>query len=94
GQRREGMYFGMSGLIITLAYALSAVVFGLISKAYGYDPLLSVQPESVALGFRIFMSIPPAIGSFFAVFVLLFYPLHGKRLQAVKAELKSRKTAH
>lgn len=91
GQRREGMYFGMSGLIITLAYALSSVVFGGISTAYGYDPLLSVQPESAALGFRIYMSIPPAAGSLLAIVALLFYPLHGPRLAEVKAALGRRR---
>jgi len=90
GQRREGMYFGMSGLIITMAYALSSIVFGWISKSYGYDPLLVSQPESVALGFRVFMSIPPAIGSILAIITLLFYPLHGKRLQEVKAKLRQK----
>jgi len=90
GQRREGMYFGMSGLIITLAYALSSVVFGWVSTAYGYDPLLSTQPDSVAHGFRIFMSIPPALGSLLAILALLFYPLHGKRLQTVKKLLKEK----
>lgn len=90
GQRREGMYFGMSGLIITLAYALSSIVFGWISKSYGYDPLLSTQPETVALGFRVFMSIPPAVGSVLAIITLLFYPLHGKRLQEVKTKLRQK----
>lgn len=90
GQRREGMYFGMSGLIITLAYALSSIVFGWISTSYGYDPLLVSQPESVALGFRVFMSIPPAAGSFLAIITLLFYPLHGKRLQEVKVKLRQK----
>jgi GPH family glycoside/pentoside/hexuronide:cation symporter len=92
GQRREGMYFGMSGLIITLAYALSSIVFGWVSSAYGYNPLLTQQPESVALGFRVFISIPPAIGSLFAILSLLFYPLHGKRLQAVKNRLREKMT--
>jgi len=87
GQRREGMYFGMSGLIITLAYALSSIVFGWVSKSYGYDPILVTQPESVALGFRIFMSVPPALGSILAIITLWFYPLHGKRLQEVKNKL-------
>lgn len=91
GQRREGMYFGMSGLIITLAYALSSIVFGWISTSYGYNPLLATQPESVALGFRIFMSIPPAAGSLLAILALLFYPLSGKRLKAVKTALEQRK---
>lgn len=90
GQRREGMYFGMSGLIITLAYALSSIVFAWISKSYGYDPLLVSQPESVALGFRVFMSIPPAAGSILAIITLLFYPLHGKRLQEVKSKLQQK----
>jgi GPH family glycoside/pentoside/hexuronide:cation symporter len=88
GHRREGMYFGMSGLIITLAYALSSIVFGWISNRYGYDPLLISQPESVAFGFRVFMSIPPAAGSILAIISLLFYPLHGKRLKDVKAKLR------
>lgn len=94
GQRREGMYFGMSGLVITLAYAFSSIVFGSISNAYGYNPILIQQPESVSIGFRIFMSIPPAIGSFFAIIALLFYPLHGKRLKEVKDTLKNKHVMH
>ena len=90
GQRREGMYFGMSGFVITFAYALSSLVFGWVSTAYGYDPLVSVQPESVAEGFRIFMSIPPAVGSLLAFAALWFYPLHGARLKHVKALLQAR----
>jgi len=92
GQRREGMYFGMSGFIITFAYALSSLVFGWISTTYGYNPQAATQPESVALGFRVFMSIPPAIGSLLAVVALVFYPLHGQRLKQVKAQLKNQST--
>jgi GPH family glycoside/pentoside/hexuronide:cation symporter len=84
GQRRAGMYFGMSSLIITLSGALVSVVFGLLLPAYGYDSALEVQPESVATGFRIFMTIPPLIGSVLAVVALTFYPLYGARLVEVK----------
>ncbi|NTW44934.1 MAG: MFS transporter, partial [Anaerolineaceae bacterium] len=45
---------------------------------------------SVALGFRVFMSIPAAVGSILAIITLLFYPLHGKRLQEVKAKLQNK----
>jgi GPH family glycoside/pentoside/hexuronide:cation symporter len=90
GQRREGMYLGMSGMIITLAYAFSSIVFGWISNAYGYDPLLPVQPASVAHGFRVFVSIPPTIGSLLAILSLVFYPLHGNRLQEIKKILKEK----
>lgn len=87
GQRRAGMYFGMSGLIITLSSALVAVVFGVLLPSYGYDSSLAVQPATVNTGFRIFMTIPPLIGSLLAVLALLFYPLHGARLRQVKSQL-------
>ncbi|MBN1582526.1 MAG: MFS transporter [Anaerolineae bacterium] len=87
GQRREGMYFGMSKFIITLSSSLVAVVFGWITAVYGYDSTLSVQPETVGTGFRIFMSVPVIVGSILAIVTLLFYPLHGERLRAVKAQL-------
>lgn len=93
GQRREGMYFGMSGLIIQIAYALSAVVFGWFASLYGYNPQLTVQPETVNVGFRMFMSVPPAIGAVLAVAALFFYPLHGARLRRVKAALAERSGA-
>ena len=87
GQRREGMYFGMSKFIMTLSNSLVALVFGWITSAYGYDSTLSVQPETVGTGFRIFMSVPVIVGSILAIITLLFYPLHGERLRAVKEQL-------
>ena len=91
GQRRAGMYFGMSSLIITLSGALVSVVFGLLLPAYGYDSALEVQPESVATGFRIFMTVPPLIGSVLAVVALAFYPLHEARLAEVKRFRKGKR---
>lgn len=87
GKRRAGMYFGMNSLITTLSSALVAVVFGLLLPAYGYNTALDVQPASVGTGFRIFMTVPTAIGSILAVLALVFYPLHGARLGEVKAAL-------
>lgn len=87
GQRREGMYFGLNGLVVTLSAAIVSVVFGIIAPAYGYDTRLAVQPESVATGFRVFMTGLPFVGCTLAFVALLTYPLHGQRLVAVKAEL-------
>ena len=89
GKRRSGMYFGTNSLITTLSSALVAVVFGILLPAFGYDTALDVQPETVATGFRIFMTIPAIIGSLLAVIALWFYPLHGKRLEEVKAALQT-----
>jgi GPH family glycoside/pentoside/hexuronide:cation symporter len=90
GQRREGMYFGMSKFIITLSNSLVALVFGWITASYGYDPALTTQPETVRAGFRVFMSLPVIAGSVLAIVTLFFYPLHGERLEAVKQALSAK----
>jgi Na+/melibiose symporter-like transporter len=87
------MYFGMNSLITTLASALVAAVFGLLLPAYGYDTSRDLQPDSVGLGFRVFMTLPTAIGSLLAVLSLAFYPLHGARLETMKAELEMRRAS-
>jgi len=93
GKRRAGMYFGMNSLITTLSSALVSVVFGLLLPAYGYNTALDVQPASVGTGFRIFMTVPTAIGSILAIVALVFYPLHGERLRTVKEALAQKQAA-
>jgi GPH family glycoside/pentoside/hexuronide:cation symporter len=84
GLRREGMYFGMNGFITSLSFALVALVFRWLPPAYGYDSTLTVQPDTVATGFRLYMSLAPAAACLLAILALTFYPLHGQRLRAVK----------
>ncbi len=91
GQRREGMYFGLSGLITTLSGIVTARAFGWVSNTYGYDPTLATQPASVAEGFRVFMTVPSIIGAVLALALLFFYPLHGERLVAVRRALAERR---
>jgi GPH family glycoside/pentoside/hexuronide:cation symporter len=90
GQRREGMYFGMSKFIMKLSGSIVALWFGWIAPAYGYDSALDIQPETVATGFRVFMTVPVIVSSVLAILALLFYPLYGARLQAVKDALAAR----
>jgi GPH family glycoside/pentoside/hexuronide:cation symporter len=90
GQQRAGMYFGISGFIITLSGMLVSGVFGMLLPRYGYNTLLEVQPASVELGFRIFLTIPPIVGFILAIVALYFYPLHGERLKAVKNALQEK----
>jgi GPH family glycoside/pentoside/hexuronide:cation symporter len=91
GHQRAGMYFGMSGFLITLSGLVVSSVFGLLMPAFGYDTLLEVQPASVNLGFRIFLTIPTTIGFLLAIFLLWLYPLHGKYLQDIKDTLKTKR---
>lgn len=91
GHQRAGMYFGMSGFLITLSGLIVSSVFGLVMPAFGYNTLLDVQPPSVDLGFRIFLTVPTSIGFLLAIFLLWLYPLHGKYLQEIKETLKNKK---
>jgi GPH family glycoside/pentoside/hexuronide:cation symporter len=91
GHQRAGMYFGMSGFVITLSGLLVSTVFGFMMPAFGYDTFLEVQPASVDLGFRLFLTIPTTIGFLFAIFLLWLYPLHGERLQSIKNQLSFKK---
>jgi GPH family glycoside/pentoside/hexuronide:cation symporter len=91
GHQRAGMYFGMSGFVITLSGLLVASIFGLMMPAFGYDTLLDVQPASVNMGFRLFLTIPTTIGFLLAIFLLWLYPLHGKRLKEIKATLEAKR---
>jgi GPH family glycoside/pentoside/hexuronide:cation symporter len=91
GQRREGMYFGMSKFIMKLSGSIVALWFGWIAPTFGYDSALEIQPETVATGFRVFMTVPVIVSSILAIIALLFYPLYGERLREVKAILAARK---
>ncbi len=92
GQRREGMYFGMSKFIMTFSTTIVGGIFLLITAIFGYDETLSVaeQLPTVGPGFRVFMAAPVIVGSILAIISLLFYPLHGDRLRRVKATLAER----
>jgi GPH family glycoside/pentoside/hexuronide:cation symporter len=91
GHQRAGMYFGMIGFLVTLSGLLVSTVFGLMMPAFGYDTLLEVQPASVELGFRLFLTVPTTIGFLLAIFLLWLYPLHGQRLKDIKAALTAKR---
>jgi GPH family glycoside/pentoside/hexuronide:cation symporter len=91
GLRREAMYTGMNGMVITFSTAIVSVAFGAISSAYGYDSSLATQPESVSEGFRVFMALLPCLGCAAAFVALLAYPLHGRRLREMKRSLVQRR---
>jgi GPH family glycoside/pentoside/hexuronide:cation symporter len=91
GHQRAGMYFGMIGFLVTLSGLLVSTVFGLVMPAFGYDTILEVQPASVDLGYRLFLTVPTSIGFLLAIFLLWLYPLHGQRLKYVKAKLTAKR---
>ena len=91
GHQRAGMYFGMSGFVITLSGLLVSSVFGLMMPAFGYNTLLDIQPASVDLGFRLFLTVPTSIGFLLAIFLLWLYPLHGNYLCEIREKIQMKR---
>ncbi len=87
GSRREGMFYAVNGAAIALSSTITAAFFGYITTQYGYDPLLDVQPATVDLGFRIYMTSLPLLGALLALIAVYFYPLHGAYLQKIRTTL-------
>jgi GPH family glycoside/pentoside/hexuronide:cation symporter len=93
GEQRAGMFFGMSGFLITLSTLLVSAAFGIILPLFGYDTMLDKQPESVNMGVRVFMTVPAIIGFLLAILALYIYPLHGQRLKDIKTALEAKEKA-
>ncbi|HYF94856.1 MAG TPA: MFS transporter [Symbiobacteriaceae bacterium] len=90
GVRREGMYFGVHGLMIRLGISLQALITGQILARTGYDANLAVQPATAVAGLRLLMTAVPMIALVLALIAVWLYPLHGERLQRVRAEVAGR----
>ena len=84
----------MSKFIMKLSGSIVALWFGWIAPVYGYNSALDTQPDTVAMGFRVFMTVPVIVSSILAIVALLFYPLYGENLTAVKETLAARKKSH
>jgi GPH family glycoside/pentoside/hexuronide:cation symporter len=92
GARREGMYFGINGLMIRLAVSLQGIVIGRILSFTGYVPsteavLYPGQPAVAVFGMRAMLTLIPILASLVVIWALSRYPLHGARLADVRHRL-------
>jgi len=93
GIQRAGIFYGMISIWTAFGSILVNVIFGYMTTAFGYNPLLEVQPATVDMGFRLFMTIPASAGFLLSVGALMFYPLNRKKIQEIKAALNARKNS-
>jgi GPH family glycoside/pentoside/hexuronide:cation symporter len=101
GARREGMFFGINGLIIRFAFVIQGILTAIVFTLSGYvNPtegvLFPAQPESALFGIRLLTGGFPAIALMLAFLVLRGYSLHGERAKRIRAEaasLQARKRA-
>jgi len=93
GARREGAYFGANAFVMRFSVSLEAIAFSVVMGTHGYNPLLDVQPASVAPGLRFLMTIVPLVSLAIAMIALYLYPIDGARRAHITATLSGRRGA-
>jgi GPH family glycoside/pentoside/hexuronide:cation symporter len=91
GKRREGMYYGIQGLLIRAAIVLQALVLNVLLSLGGYDPALNAdaQPPALAFGIRLAVSLVPLTAVLLGMGAVTLYPLHGARLKEIRQQQNS-----
>ena len=94
GVRREGSYFGANALITKPAESIAAPLTAAILSATGFVTRESMggqiflnQPASAIWGIRMIVGLIPGIALLIGAGVLFFFPLKGKKLKKMKAQV-------
>jgi GPH family glycoside/pentoside/hexuronide:cation symporter len=92
GARREGLYFGMNGLVIRFAFTIQGIITAVTLTWTGYITptaavLYPVQPAATLWGIRIMIAGIPALALLLGYVLLSRYSLHGARLTAVQIQV-------
>ena len=92
GKRREGMYFGLNGLVIRFAFTLQGLATGVILHVTRYvssspENLYPTQPPAALLGIRALVALLPIMASVVVILALQGYPLHGLHYRRMRETL-------
>lgn len=72
GQRREGMFFGINGAAVKLAFTVQGIFYAIVFMLTGYQAGAVVQSESAIFGIRFMMGLSPAIAALLLALFLQF----------------------
>lgn len=78
GQRREGIFFGINGAAVKLAFSIQGVLFGLVFEITGFVPKAAVQSEAAVAGIRFLLAIAPIFAVILSI-VALYCCTHDRR---------------
>jgi len=90
GKRREGVYNGVSGIIVKLSNAISWGIIGVVLTIFGISqanltPSL-ISPHQI-FGFQFLIGVVPVVIILLGLLCLFLYPLHGKKLEEMKEQV-------
>lgn len=75
GYRREGLFFGMNGGIVKLAFSAQGILFAVVTGVTGFAAGSAVQTETAIWGIRFLIGITPIIATLVTAFCMWKYPL-------------------
>jgi GPH family glycoside/pentoside/hexuronide:cation symporter len=82
GFRREGLFFGMNGGIIKLAFSAQGILFALVTAVTGFSEGSDIQSASAIWGIRFLIGITPAIAALIVAWCMWKYPLGRETIPA------------
>ncbi|MFX1452243.1 MAG: MFS transporter [Promethearchaeota archaeon] len=90
-ERREGIFNGVSGVIVKSSNAISWLVLGIVLTIFQINRE-NVSPSTITpfgeLGLRILLGVIPVIFIVLGMLFLYLYPLTGDRLEEVKNQVR------
>jgi GPH family glycoside/pentoside/hexuronide:cation symporter len=87
GVRREGMFYGIHGLIVGLCTPAQAIVTTLVLLASGYVSS-GQQPASALVGFKVMITVIPIVALVIGLLCFLPYPLKRQRVAEIQSRLQ------
>ena len=78
GERREGIYFGMSAGLVKLAFSFQGILYSIIFTISGYVAGAEVQSASAVWGIRFLMGASPIIACALGAWACSKYPIRFK----------------
>ncbi len=87
GERREGMYYGLRGLLGKISDAVGIFVGGWVLKLFAFVPE-SVQTSETLFGIRLFFGPIPALLIFISLPLLIWFPINRQKHAETLEKLK------
>ncbi|MBN1449750.1 MAG: MFS transporter [Anaerolineales bacterium] len=75
GYRREGLFFGMNGGIVKLAFSAQGILFAVVTGVTGFAAGSAVQTKAAIWGIRFLIGVTPIIATLITAFCMWKYPL-------------------
>ena len=90
GERPDGLYTSLIGLLMKFGNALGSVITGVGLQLVGFSETAAVQSEAAVKGIRVLYALAPSAVLAIALIFALLYPLTRQRYEKLSAALEEK----